>query len=233
MSFQEPKDAISICNKALSRIRQQPLAGSLDDPANQSKHAARECKTWYKTIVRQVLSQHHWGLGTKRTALVLDATNIREGEWLYSYVAPTDMAFPVMIGPPYTGVGNVISYYRGIGYILASIYGRPMFRFENASIFSSVEGAVLDYTSFDLTEQDFSEGVEALIVLYLAAQLARSVAKDEKLGQSLHDEALARQNLEIAQSLNVNQPRYDMRPSEAEYARAGYDIHLPDFGYFR
>jgi hypothetical protein len=221
MGFQEPRDAISICNKALSRIKQQPLAGSLDDPANLNKHAARECKLWYKTIVRQVLSQHHWGLATKRTALVTNVTNVRDGEWAYSYVPPSDMAFPVVVQPPYSAIGGTISYYRGLGALLAQLYGRPLFRYESGAIFANAEGAILDYTSFDITEQDFNEAVEALVVLYLASQLAYSVAKDDKLGRDLHEEALARQNLEIAHNLNMNQPKYGDFVSEGERARAG------------
>lgn len=232
MGFQEPRDAITICNKALSRVRQQPLAGSLDDPANSNKHSARECKLWYKTIVRQVLSQHHWGLATKRVALAQRPVNSRDGEWAYSYIPPSDMAFPVALQPPYGSTGGVISYYKGLGYLLGQLYGRPWFRYSDGSIYASVDGAILDYTSFDITEMDFNEAVEALVVLYLAAQLARSVAKDEKLGQDLHNEALARQNLEIAHNLNMNQPKYGDFISEGERARAGLYPDGLDLGIF-
>lgn len=232
MSFQETRSAISICNKALSRIMQQPLSGSLDDPANLNKHAARECSLWYKTIVRQVLSEHHWGLATKRVSLVANVTNGRAGQWAYSYIAPTDMAFPAMIGP-YTAASPVVSYYKGLATILASLYGRPLFMYEAGAIYSNVEGGVLDYVSFNITEQDFNEAVEALIVIYLASQLARSVAKDHKLAKELHDEGVARQNVEIARNLNMNKPRYDHYVGDSELARGGLDIGIADLGYLR
>lgn len=230
MSFMETRSEIAICNKALSRIKQQGLSGSLDDLANTNKHAGRECRRWYKTIVRQVLSQHHWGLATKRVALA-NVANERTAEWPIAYATPTDMAFPVMIGPYAGGAG--VSYYRGLGYLLASIYGRPIFRYEGGVLYSMIEGGVLDYVSFNITEQDFNEAVEGLVVLFLSSELARSIAKDDKLAASLHDEAVQRMNIEIAQNLNLNHPRYDRGPSEVEMARVGLDPTLASYGFYR
>lgn len=230
MGFQEPRSEMSVCNKALSRIRQAPLSGSLDDPANQSKHAARECRLWYKTVVRQVLSMHHFGLATVRAPLVT-TTNDRSAEWGYAYIPPTDMAFPVSIGPFSTASTAVVSYYVGVGFILASAYGRPLFRYESGAIYALVADASLDYVSFNITEQDFNEAVEALVVLFLASNLARSVAKDDKLGADLHNEATTRLNIEIARNLNMNQPRYGNFMSEAEMARNGFDPSLLQYGY--
>lgn len=232
MSFQEERSAISICNKALSRIYQQHLSGSLDDPANNNKNSARECRLWYKTIVRQVLSMHHFGLATVRTPLVLQPTNDRAAEWAYAYVPPSDMAFPVSIQPS-TGLSSTVSYYIGVGFILARLYGKPLFRFESGAIYAQVADASLDYVSLSITEQDFNDAVEALVVLFLAAVLARSVAKDDKLGAAIHNEATTRLNLEIARNLNMNQPRYDNVVSETELARAGYDPGILNFGYYR
>lgn len=230
MSFQETRDAISICNKALSRVKQQALSGSLDDPGNDNKNSARECRLWYKTIVRQVLTAHHWGLATVRTELAT-VTNDRTAEWGAAYAPPSDMAFPVMLGP-YSD-STSISYYRGVGYLLASLYGRPVFRYESGKIYALVDGASLDYVSFNITEQDFNDAVEGLVVLFLASQLARSLAKDDKLAKELHDEGVARMNLEIAQSLNLTQPRYGHQLSEGEMARMGFDPALGTYGFWR
>lgn len=223
MSFQEERSDISICNKALSRIKQQPLSGSLTDPANLNKHAARECNLWYKTVVRQVLTSHHWGLATVRTLLAQEATNDRPGEWMYAYVPPSDMAFPVSVGPDLSAT-STISYYAGLNYILATLNGRPVFRFEKGVLFSNEPNAALDYVSFNITEQDFNEAVEGLVVLFLAAQLARSVAKDDKLAESLHNEGLNKMNIEIAQNLNLMGQTYgSVYITDAERARDGYD----------
>ena len=232
MSFLEPRSEISICNKALSRIKQAQLSGSLDDPANLNKHAARECRLWYKTIVRQVLSMHHFGLATKRVPLVSKPVNDRSAEWANAYIPPTDMAFPVMIQPS-TGSASVVSYYVGVGFILARLYGRPLFLFQSGTVYSQVADGELEYVSLDITEQDFNEAVEGLVVLFLASVLARSVAKDDKLAADLHNEATTRLNIDIAQNLNMNQPRYDNVVSETELARAGYDPGILEFGYYR
>lgn len=231
MSFQEPRSDISICNKALSRIKQQQLSGSLDDPVNLNKHAGRECIIWYKSIVRQVLSMHHWGLATKRIALAGAPTNDRAVEWAQAYTPPSDMAFPVMIGPYGSTTG--VSYYQGLGFLLASLYGRPIFLYEGNIIYSLISGATLDYVSFDITEQDFTEAVEALVVLFLASQLARSVAKDDALGEKLHQEGMNRMNIEIARNLNMSQPRYGESVSDTERARAGFDPMLAPYGFYR
>lgn len=232
MGFQEPRSAISICNKALSRVKQGQLAGSLDDPANLNKQAARECNLWYKTIVRQVLSMHHFGLATKRVPLVSPPLNDRAAEWAFSYIPPTDMAFPVQV-LPMTGVASTVSYYVGIGFVLARLYGKPLFLWQSGTIYSQVAAAALDYVSFDITEQDFNEAVEALVVLFLAANLARSLAKDDKLAADIHNEATTRLNIEIAANLNMNQPRYDNNVGDTELARAGYDMGILEFGYYR
>lgn len=227
MSFQEVRSDILICNKSLSRIKQQPLSGSLDDPANLNKHAARECNLWYKTIVREVLTAHHWGLATKRAVLVTK-TNDRDTEWLLAYVPPSDMAFPVMLGPFGSTAG--VSYYRGLSSLLASIYGRPVFLYEGGTIYSQLDAATLDYVSFNITEADFNEAVEKLVVIFLAAQLARSIAKDDRLAKELHTEGVNAMNIEIARSLNMSQPQYGgTYTTEAERARAGFDPSFPSF----
>lgn len=227
MSFLETRSDISICNKALSRIKQQPLSGSLNDPANLNKHAGRECALWYKSIVREVLTSHHWGLATKRIALSATSSNDRSLEWAFAYAAPTDMAFPAMVGP-YTATSTV-SYYRGLGFILGQLMGQPLFRYEGSTIYTHVDGAVLDYVSFDLTEQDFNEAVEKIIVLGLAAQLARSVAKDDKLADDYELKATKAMNLEIARNLNIGQPYYGEGMSESEMTRGGYDPVLAGY----
>lgn len=229
MSFIQPRSAIDICNKALSRIKQQPLSGSLTDPANLNKHAARECNLWYAAIVRQVITSHHFGLATRQVGMVSQTTNDRSLEWTNAYIAPTDMAFPVIVGPLATGTTG-ISYYRGLGYLIASLYGRPLFRYANSTIYANTDGAVLEYVSFNITEQDFNDAVEKLVVLFLASNLARSVAKDDTLARELHDEGVKEMNLEIARELNLGGPRYGEVLSENELARGGYDPRFASYG---
>lgn len=229
MSFQEVRTELSLCNRALSRIKQQALSGSLLDPANQNKLSGRECLRWYKPTVRYLLERHHFGLATKRVALAQIATNLRSAEWLVAYQRPSDMAFPVNISP-FTGSSQV-SYYAGLGALLATLYGRPLFRYEGETIFAQVANAELDYVSFDITEADFTQSFEDLVVLFLSSHLARSVAKDDALADNLKNEAVGEFNLAIANNLNMNQPRYGYGLSEAERVRDGGFAHDPAMGF--
>lgn len=226
VSFQETRSAISICNKALGRIQQGPLSGTLFplDAANQNKLAGRECARWYKSTVRWVLEQHHFGLARKRVALV-EVTNDRSSEWTIAYQPPTDMAFPVIISPYPFGASQV-SYYQGVGSIIAQVYGRPIFRYEGGVIYSLYAGGSLDYVSFDITEADFNETVEELIVRFLSSKLALSVAKDRQMAGDLEQDAIGKLNLAIAQSLNADNPRYGNFISEAELARGSFGQDL-------
>ena len=228
MSFLETRSDISICNKALSRIGQATLSGTLDDPANNAKLAARECRLHYKGTVRRLLEEHHWNLATKRQVLVENATNERSLEWPFSYAAPSEMAFPVSLQVPGSSTAPV-AYYRGVGGLLAKLYGRPYFTYSGGVLYSYLGPAEVEFTSFDITEHDFTQQLEDMIVLFLAAKLAYSVAKDNTLGNLIKQEAINELNKVYANNLNEQQPRYDQTPSESELARAGVDPWLAGF----
>lgn len=219
MGFQEARSDISICNRALSLIRQQTLTGSLTDPANMNKQAAKECVLWYKPTVRLLLEKHHWGIATERVAL-LPITSDR-AEWPFAYAVPTDMAFPVSLSAYSTTATASVNYYQGLGYIIASLYGRPMFRYESGNMYALSATGMLDYVSFNITENDFNQTFEDLVVISLAAALARSIAKNDKLADSMEAKAQHAINLAIAQNLNQQGPRYGSFISESEMVRSG------------
>lgn len=223
MSFQEVRTDLSICNKALSRIMQQPLQGNLLDPANQQKLSGRECVRWYKPVVRELLAKHHWGLATRREPLAAIA-NTRSAEWLAAYQPPSDMAFPVTISP-YESASQV-SYYTGLGAIYAMLYGRPVFQLVNGTLYAQVANAYLDYVSLNITEVDFNELFENLVVLFLSSKLALSVAKDKAMSDDFKNEAVGEMNLAIAHSLNATQPTYGNKLTESERVRDGFPADL-------
>jgi hypothetical protein len=226
VSFQEPKSDIAICNKALDLLSQQPLSGTLANPLN---NAARACARHYKTVVRTLLEQHHFGLATKRVALV-QATNDRSNEWLVAYAPPTDMAFPVSIGP-YSG--SQVSYYRGIGALFGILAGRKVFEYAGGVLYTQLSDAELEYVSFTITEQDFNQTFENLVVIFLASVLAHPVVKDRQLGKDLYEEGMSKLNWAIAQNLNIGGPTYGHTPTDTELARAGFSVDLlPPFGTF-
>lgn len=229
MSFLENRSDISIANKSLSRIGQVGLSGTLDNPVGNS-NAARECRLHYKPTVRWVLEQHHWNLATKRQTLV-EVTNTRLIEWGFAYAKPSDMAFPVGIYTPGDAtVAGPISYYRGLKGLMAQLYGKPLFTYSGGVIYSFMGPAELEFTSFDITEQDFTEQLESVIVLFLAAKLAYSVAKNHDMGNAIRQEAFSELDRIIAANLNEQQPVYGNTMSEAEMARNGWDPWVGSFG---
>ncbi len=91
MSFKTALSGIELCNRALSRIYEEPIS-SLETPGK----AARECRRWYKPTVGWLLERHHWNLATEITSLAAVA-NTRTGAWQYAYAKPNDAAFVVGI----------------------------------------------------------------------------------------------------------------------------------------
>lgn len=229
MSFIEPRSDISICNKALSRIGQVGLTGTLTSPTGNS-NASRECRLHYKPTVRWVLEQHHWNLATNRQTLIELGTNPRSIEWAYAYAKPADMAFPVGIYSPGGTIAGTVSYYSGLKGLFAMLYGKPLFTYSGGVLYSMLGPAELEYTSLDITEQELTEQLEAMIVLFLAAKLAYSVAKDHKMGNEIRQEGFSELNRVIAANLNEQQPTYGNHMSEAEMARNGLDPWVASLG---
>ena len=217
MTFKETASAVSIANRALGMVSEGKTLSTIDD-AGLNAQATRR---WYKPVVARLLEMHHWALATKRSPLVA-VTNTRAGEWQFAYATPDDMAFPVGIGMS-SGTGTV-SYYRGLGGLIAMVYGRSVFEYQGKNIYTNFEGD-LEYVSFDITEGDFTSTFEHIVILSLAAKLAREIPKDADLANDLEKQALTEINMAIAQNLN-NRPRsYGLTTSEGEMARGstGYN----------
>jgi hypothetical protein len=220
MSFRPSYTDVEICNKALDRLAQSPIT-SLDPPTPNGT-GARSCAIHYKDTVAKLLALHHWNLATKRATLA-DVTNARDAEWLYAYQKPTDMAFPVAISATAGGTG--VQYYRGLGGLLATLAGRPVFLLSGDTLFSNVSGP-LDYVSYDITEADFTPDFEEVVVLNLLAVIAYPITKDRKLAERFAVDAAQAMNMAITNNLNAGNPTYGNRPTEVEMAR-GAGIGLP------
>ena len=214
MSFAETRSAIAICNHALDRIMQQPITGSLDNPVT---NVARTCARKYKLVVRTLLEQHHFNLATKRTTLV-ETTNARAGEWIGAFQPPTDMAFPV----GFSAFGSApVAYYRALGALIGTMGGRAAFSYVGGVIYSNLGVTDLDYVSYDITEQDFTQDFENLVIIFLASELAHPIAKDRNLAKDLYEEGMGKLNWAIAHNLNLQQPTYGNTPTETEITRGG------------
>lgn len=223
MSFIASRSAIDICNKALGRVGNARIAGSLDNPTTP---AAQHCALLYPTVVRTLLEQHHFGLATRRATLIA-TTNDRESEWVGAYVAPNDMAFPVSILPYPAGQ---VAYYKALGALLGMISGRPVFRYENNRLYTMLADVQLEYVSLDITEADFNQTFENLVIVFLASELANVIPKDRALAKDLYEEGMTKLNQAIAQNLNMQQPTYGNMPTETEVARGGASIVTTHLG---
>jgi hypothetical protein len=222
MSFKEITSDVSIANRALGMVAESKMISSLEDPG----HIAQVIRRWYKPTVARLLETHHWGLATKRIAL-LQITNDRPNEWLYSFAAPDDVAFPVGIVQA-NGTGNV-SYYHGLAGLIGMLYGKPIFQFHNNVFYSNLEGD-LEYVSFDITEAAFNETFTNIVILRLAAKCALEIPKDAELAQELENSAATEINIAITHNLNAGGQKYGNAPSEAELVRGS--LYGSNWDYF-
>lgn len=214
MSFKVPYTDVSICNRALSRLKESPIAA-----IDQGGVAARECRQWYKPTVRWLLEEFHWNLATVRTALA-EKANTRSTEWNYAYAAPADLAFPVQISP--YGDGANIGYYAG----LKQFNFIQRMAYVGDTIYSSVAGAYLDYTSLDINESQFNELFVSVIELYLASRMAIGVRGSEKMRDAYEQQGLTALQNAKARNLNANGPTYGDTMSEADRVRTGGSEYL-------
>ena len=214
MSFKITTSAVSLANMALGMISESKTISSFDDPGLN----ATAIKRWYKPIVARLLEMHHWGLATKRQALV-GVTNTRDSQWLYAYAPPEDMAFPVGMTTA-SGVSSM-TYYRGLAGLMGLAYGKPIFQYHNGVIYTNWAGD-LEYVSYDITEADFTATFSNIVVLMLAARLAREIPKDAELSNELQDKATTEINIAFTQNLNTGGQQYGMKVSEGELARGSH-----------
>lgn len=211
MSFKEIASGVTLANRALGMISESKTLSSLDDAG----HNAQAVRRWYKPVVARLLEMHHWGLATVQASLAQQLVNSRSDQWIFAYAAPEDMAFPVSVGP-YGGASA--SYYRGLGGLVASLNGRPMFQHHGSTIYSNYSGDV-EYVSYDITEADFTPTFEHIVVLSLASKLAAEIPKDADMAASLAKQAASEMNLAITMNLNAGNPKYGQMISENELVR--------------
>lgn len=218
MSFKPDTSAASIANEALAMLPADPIQ-DLDERSME----ARECRRFYKPVVARLLEQFHWGLATKRAPLAALAVNDRPNEWAYAYAKPTDLAYPVRM---HTEDGG--AYYgwfmEQLSYLLPG--GRTLFRQVGGTIYSSVGAASIEYTSFNITEANFTALFKDVVTLELAARICRPITKDDALARELASRAEYERRQAIANDLNRNGMTYGNKPTESEIVRgAGLDLN--------
>lgn len=216
MTFKPDISRIAIFNEALALLPSDPI-----QDADEASLEARECRRFYKSVVAALLERHHWNLATRRVALA-QIENDRASEWGFAYAKPADLAYPVRVidlnGRGYFGM--IADHYNYL------IGGQRVFMQNRGVFYSLIEAATLEYTSFDITEADFSPIFKDIVVLELAQRICHPITKDGSRAEELATRAEAERSRAIAIDLNRNQPRYGDKPLETELVRgAGIDLN--------
>lgn len=210
MSFKPTISDTSICNDALARLPAEPIT-SINDPSLEG----RECRRAYKDVVAQMLERHHWGLAAKRAQLA-SITNDRKGEWAFAYAKPSDLAFPVRVIP---ATGNPIP----IWFTETSQYytraGQGVFKMVGDTIYSNVEFASLEYTSYDINEGQFTAMFKLAVELELATRICLPITKSQSRYRELMQESEGFFQRVKANDMNRDQPTYGNNPTESEITR--------------
>lgn len=222
MSFKVAISDVLIWNEALALLPAEPVT-NIDEQSLE----ARECRRFYKPVVAEMLEAHHWGLATKRVALA-GVTNDRTAEWAFAYAKPADMAFPVKMIP--TAGGGVYQgwFLRDGAYW--SLSGRKVFEQVGGIIYSSISAGTLEYTSFGITEADFTNLFKRIVTLELAARICQPVTKSGTRMRELMAQAEGERQRVIANDLNRAQPTYGDGVSEGELARFGGGLPVGLYG---
>jgi hypothetical protein len=213
---------IGLCNKAISRIKAKEIQ-SLDEASLE----ARECRRHYPDVISEMLGgAHDWSFQNRRVALAANATNERSGEWLFAYAVPADLGTAIRLLPDLTSLGTGYPVpLPGEPYAetwaLGGLYDSP-YLIENGVIYSNIENATLEYGIDDIEEVVLTALVQRAIYTDLASRLASPVKGNEKLAETLSQEAEIWWQRAMAQDANQSPQSQGNFISETQAARAGY-----------
>jgi hypothetical protein len=194
--------SIAICNIALMEVRAHTIV-SVDERTAE----ANACAVHYDECLQLLLESHHWGFARVRTNLAPLAVNDRDGEWLYAYQVPDDMAnAAALVWPLQTPLS-------GVYYPWPYLYPRPPFVFSDyliagATIYSNVSGAAIEYVSRDVEEARMPAMFKRAVALELAARLSLTLLDDRAKKGDFIQQAEAAKRRAMAEDMNAY-PRRD------------------------
>ncbi len=215
--------SVSICNMALDELPFATIA-SLDDTSQQ----AIACRRHYEQAWGEALEMSDWSPFRQRLALTALDENDREGEWLYAYSLPSDVAMEIRLLPPtVNGVVVVSELMAGqtLAYPLIG-YNDPGLRYDTSgsTLYANSPDAVLEYIGSTPTFERIRFLFVKALALTLASKLAMPLKKERQLKLSLAQEAKIAWEDAIAKNANSRPQTYgDNFVSEALAARMGYD----------
>jgi hypothetical protein len=216
---------IEVCNLALARIRSEPIATMAENTL-----AGRECRRFYPRAMADALDgpfDHDWSFANQRVTLALLLTNDRPYEWTYAYALPANMASPIRVVPDFASVGGgypvpLPGEPYAEAWSVSSGYFETPYIIEGSTLYSNVEGAILEYAIDDIAGIKVSQKVITALELDLAARLAFPVKGDKEREKTLTQAAATAWERAIADDRNRQPQSSGQYVSEAMVARRGY-----------
>jgi len=191
--------SITVCNLALGELRAPPIA-DIDEATTE----AAECRRYYAHCLKLLLERFDWSFATRIASLAELTVNPRASEWAHAYMPPATMATAQRLVPPAGGWPGATGTMP-----VAPVLTRP-FIIEDGVLFSQVPGAILEYTTREVSEADMPALFSDALAYALAARLAVPLRDSrETKGQLLQQAEVAAQRA-MADDVN-RQPNRDVR----------------------
>ncbi len=168
--------SITICNLALGELRASAIADIGEDSIE-----AQNCARYYPQCLKLLLERHDWSFATRIAPLAALSVNPRASEWLNAYALPADCATPKRLVPPANGVLACWPVEWGQAFIV-----------EAGLLYTQVPGAILEYSSADISEAVMPALFADALAYALAARLAVPIRDSREMkGQLLQQAELA------------------------------------------
>ena len=193
---------VDICNQALAAVGANRIESIDEDSV-----AARECALAFDGVVADLLERHEWGFASARVTLAV-VPNARPDEWLYAYARPA----------------NAASLRRVIwpGRRCAAALGALRFIADGTTIYTNVEGALIDYVRSDVQPGEMTALFARAVAYELAVRIAMPLRKDRGIvGDMVRFSERARAEA-MADDANRNPRIAPAYVSEVELAREGW-----------
>ncbi|WP_157035659.1 hypothetical protein [Sphingobium chungbukense] len=179
----------------------------------------------YQPAIAFLLEDHDYDFATKRDALA-QMPNDRANEWQYTYRLPRDLARPLHL-LPFSGsdTAGPVPVYSWVGRS-RGLEARTPFRISGGKLYCNVQGAVLEYASNDVAENQFTAKFARALALELASRVVMPIKKDQKRQAELI--RMAEVARERAKADDMNRDRETVRDFIPEFmlARMGYGDQL-------
>jgi len=210
---------LQIWNMALAELPEQRI-DSLDDVNLASDFLNDQ----YQPAIEFLLEDHNYDFATLREALA-QVANDRPNEWQYAYRLPRDLARPLNL-LPFSGDGTAdAAVYSWTGRNRGLETLTP-YRIANGKLYCNMEGALLEYATNAVAENQFTAKFARALALELAARVVMPIKKDAKRqGELIRMAEVAR---ERAKADDMNRDRETARDFIPEFmlARMGYGDQL-------